>query len=262
MNKKWISLFIIFIGIFSIFMNVYAEEDIEDIASSETTGIEQNYQIVINDYADLLTDMEEQQLRNDMAPLTEYGHIAFESINANPTTTEGYARNKYHEMFGTQSGTLFLIDMANRYIYIFSDGENYKYITNSKADIITDNIYRYASNNEYYACAKEAYIEMYAVLSGGKIAQPMKYISNILISMIIAFIVSFLLVIGNARISKASNYKILNGCNISFDVKNVVGQKVGSHRVYNPPSSSSGGGSSGGGGGGGGSSGGGGGHGF
>lgn len=250
---------LLLLALLSIFLitNVYAEE-----YEGENTVIDNGtYKIIINDYAELLTDEEEQQLINDMIPLTEYGHIAFETINENYTSTANYAREKYHSMFGTESGSLFLIDMDNRYIYIFSDGNNYKYITNSKADIITDNIYTYATRGEYYECASMAYSQMYTVLSGGKIAEPMRYISNIIISIVIAFYINIIIVMSKAKIPPASFMEILNSCNISFAATNITAEKSGTHRVYSPPSSSGGSGG-GGGGGGGGSSGGGGGHGF
>ena len=80
-------------------------------------------------------------------------------------------------------GTVFLIDMSQRYIYIFSDGNNYKMITRAKSETITDNVYKYAVKEQYYQCAEKAYNQMYTVLEGGKIAEPMKYISNTLLSL-------------------------------------------------------------------------------
>ena len=64
-----------------------------------------------------------------MAKLTEYGNIIFKSINTNSTTADSYAKSYYNGRYGRQSGTLFLIDMDNRKIYIFSNGENYNKIT-------------------------------------------------------------------------------------------------------------------------------------
>ena len=269
MTKKINILLLILFSFFCFMPNTYAEEEkkfgqAEEISEESIliSNEETWYQLVINDNANLLTEEEIEKLKEDMQPLTEYGHIAFETINENYTTTEDYAREKYHSLFGTESGSLFLIDMDNRYIYIFSDGENYKYITNSKADIITDNIYTYATRGEYYECASLAYSQMYTILSGGKIAEPMRYISNIILALVIAFFINFMIIMTTARIPSASNNEVLQNCNIDFDIRNVTGSKTGTHKVYSPPSSSGGGSSGGGGGGGGGSSGGGGGHGF
>ena len=89
----------------------------------------------------------------------------------------------------------------------------------------------------------------------------MRYTSNAVIALVLAFFINFLVVLGQSKIKKAGNNEIVKGCNIDFNIGNTNAQKAGTHRVYSPvsDSSSSGGG---GGGGGGGSSGGGGGHSF
>lgn len=256
MNKKTLSILIL---IFSILIFMPRTKAYDDYENSYT-----NYKVVVEDDANLLTNSEINKLKDEMTKLTEYGNIVFKSINYNNTSTENYARNYYHENFGASSGTLFLIDMHNRIIYIFSDGENYKTITDNKADIITDNIYKLATNGDYYKCASKAFLQIDALLRGKKIAEPMKYISNGIISFIIAFLINFIIVIITSRIRKASNDEILSNCNIKFDAKNITARKTGTRREYSPRDTDSGGGSFGGGssGGGGGSSGGGGGHSF
>ena len=227
------------------------------------------YKMVIEDDAGLLTEEEKENLSKEMIPLTEYGNIILKTISINETSTEQYARNYYHENYGTESGTVLLIDMARRMIYIFSDGSNYNVITSSKANIITDNIYRYASNEDYYTCASEAFIEMRTILDGGKIMEPMRHISNMFIAIILAFLFNFIFLVNYVRLKKAGAKEVLSGCDINVNISNIKGVKTGVDRVYSPIESSSsgsgfsgGGGSSGGGGGGGGSSGGGGGHSF
>ena len=161
--------------------------------------------------------------------------------------------------------SLFLIDMKNRYIYIFSDGENYNTITSDKAEIITDNVYRYASRGDYYECASRAFHQINTLLLGGKISEPMRIITNVLLSLYIGFFICFLfaLVTFNA---KKDNYLLSGNYVKAFAMANFAAAVVGTHKVYNPPSDSGSGFSGGGGGGfsggGGGFSGGGGGHGF
>ena len=279
MNKKKLILIILCIFTFIFAFNVYAEEDIFDSAADGGEIIEPSiqdnidvepteevvgqYKIVIEDDADILTDDEEKQLLKDMRPLSEYGNIAFKSISSNDTSTDNFARNYYHNIFGhgVSNGSLFLVDMDNRKIYIFSDGNNYKIINNSKAYLITDNIYKMASAGDYYGCASEAYSEMYTLLAGGKIMEPMRHISNGVLAIVISFFTTFIIVLSSSRVKKANNSEIIKNCDVAFNATNIVGTKTGTHRVYSPVSESSGG-SSGGGGGGGGSSGGGGGHSF
>ena len=256
MNKRIFRLLIIGFLLFFNISNVNAFS-LENYVNENT-----NYSVVIEDDANLLTSEELEQLKTDMIPLTDYGNIIFKTISDNPTSTSYYAESYYHEKFGTASGTVFLIDMDNRMIYIFSDGANYNVITTNKANIITDNVYRYASDGDYYECARVAFEQMNTILNGGKIAEPMRHISNILIAITCAFFINFIVVLVNSSIKKARHTEILANCDINFTVSDVRVVKTGQHREYSPVESSSGGSSGGGGGGGGGSSGGGGGHSF
>ena len=248
--KKIITIIVLCLSIFFIYDNVSAEV------------VSNNYRVVIEDEAALLTEQEEKLLYEEMLPLTEYGNIAFKSISYNDTNAGNYARNYYHSEFGTESGTLFLIDMYTREIYIFSDGNNYNYITDSKAYIITDNVYKLASYADYHGCASEAFSQIYTILAGGKISEPMRHISNGVLAIVCGFFVSFFIVLYNSRTKKVKTSAIIKNCDVNVVINNVVGEKTGTYRVYSPQSSSSGGSSGGGGGGGGGgsSSGGGGGH--
>ena len=252
MNK--IKYIIIVLSIFLITQKVYAEE----VYINESNG----YKVIIEDDLSLLTNEENEQLKDVMIPLTQYGNIMFKTTESQSSSTEDYARNYYHNTVGTDSGTLFLIDMNRRNIYIFSDGSNNRVITSSKAYIITDNVYKYASNKAYFECAKEAFTEVKTLLDGGKILEPMRYISNVVISLTISAFISFFIALSKTRIKKADAKDILKNCHVVFETGEVSVKKTGTHRVYSPPSSSSSGGSSGGGGGGGGSSGSGGGHSF
>ena len=220
---------------------------------------ETNYTAIIEDNANLLTAEERAKLFEEMKPLTKYGHTAFVSTDNNTSSVETFADSYYHSHYGTESGSIFMIDMSNRKIYIFSDGENYKHITSSKAYSITDNTYRYATNEDYYGCASLAFKQINTILDGGKIAEPMRYTSNIFIALTLALFFSFVYILGKSKMAKATDRTIVEGCTIDFKIGDTSAIKTGQHAVYSPPSSSGGGS---GGGGGGGSSGGGGGHSF
>lgn len=257
MNKNLFKVLLFFIIMLFGFVNV----NVNALSLEPEHNKTSRYKVVIEDDAELLDEDELANLMEEMIPLTEYGHIAFKTISDNYTYTSSFASNYYHEKFGTDSGTLFLIDMDNRMIYIFSDGTNYKYITNAKANIITDNIYQYATDEEYYECASVAFSQILTTLEGGKIAEPMRYISNILISITCTFFISFIIVLVNTNVRKANNEEILRNCGVTFNIADVNAVKTGQTKRYSPQSDSSSGGG-GGGGGGGGSSGGGGGHSF
>ena len=231
------------------------------------TNAETGYQIYVDDWADLLTDSEEAQLKTLMEPITAYGSVAFVSIADNPTySTSNYADEYYYDHFGYASGTVFLIDMEERYIYIHSNGVIYETVTKSYANTITDNSYSYASDGDYYQCAATAFEQINDLLEGRKIAQPMKYISNALLSIILALLINYFVVMFVSRGRKPSNSQLLDGIYSKVEINNPRMDLVNQTKRYSPQSSGSSGSSSrssggrSGGGGGGGSRGGGGGH--
>ena len=231
------------------------------------TNPETGYMVVISDDADLLNDAEETLLVQDMIPVTDFGHAGFASGTSEDTLARWYAEQCYRDYFGTQSGTMFVIDMDDREIRIHSDGEIYRVITNARASTITDNTYRYARNGQYYNCAARAFEQITAVLNGERIAQPMKYISNALLSLILAILLNYMLLRHRAKKYKPEKIAALEvDGNAAIIAGSMAETFIRQSRKYNPPSRSGGGGSGGGGGfgggGGGGHSGGGGGHSF
>ena len=202
----------------------------------EEINAETKYHLIIDDTANLLTDAQIKDLAKEMNHLTQYGNILFKSTNENSQTVEKYAHDYYYEKFGSKSGTLFLIDMAHRYLYIHSDGENYHYITKAKADTITDNVYRYATNGDYYTCALQVYEQAEKVITGERISEPMKYTSNALISLICGFFISFMFIWSNSRIKSATPADILKNCKIKYKVGDISGVQTGQRRVYSPQS--------------------------
>lgn len=225
------------------------------------TNADTGYAVLVEDDADLLTDSEENALVSDMDDITAFGNVAFKSIDTNYTSASSYASEYYHDTFGRSSGTLFLIDMDNRKIYIFSDGDVYGIVTRSRAETITDNVYRYASNGDYYGCASEAYSEIYTILNGNAIAQPMKYISNALLAILIALLINFIIINRVTRLRRAGIGPMIHAARSSFSYTEPEAHFINETKRYSPVEHSSGGGGgfSGGGGGGGGFSGGGGG---
>ena len=229
---------------------------------NEETG----YSVVIEDEADLLTDSEEALLQDDMWLITQYGSAAFITTDENYSTAQRLAENTYYERFGNNSGILFLIDMDNRQLYIAADGAVYRAVTSSKADTITDNVYRMATRGDYYGCASSVFAQALQLLQGNTIAEPMKHICNAILSLIAAMLIFFLVVNRSAKAKAAAEEDLIEGAksvHVMATQPNVT--LVNETRRYSPVVRSSGGGGGGGfsgGGGGGGFSGGGGGHGF
>ncbi len=210
------------------------------------------FQVYISDDADLLTEQEEKELEQVMQPITEFGNVAFKTTANNASSTEYFSESFYKELWGRESGTIFVIDMANRYLYIYSDGAVYRTITDAYADTITDNVYTYATNQQYYQCAVKTFEQIGTVLEGGKIAQPMKYASNAFLAVIISFIILYFWVKIVSVAKKPSKTELLLGMQTLQSMGAVHAQFTHETKTYSPQSSGGGGGSSGGGGGGGG----------
>lgn len=248
-------LFLILVIVFCYTLNykVYAVEQY----NNEITG----YKVVIDDDANLLTDNEEEKLLARMKEITEYGSVAFKTIRENNTSTEYYIRQYYYDKFRVGSGIVFLIDMDNRNIWIHSNGDIYDVITSDYADIVTDNVYKYASDREYFECADKAFEQIFALLEGKEIAQPMKYISNILLALVVSFLINYIIVISVSKMKKAKDKELLEYINYKYEFRAPNIEYICSTEKYAPQSSgrsgsrgSRGGGSRGGGGGGGGHS--------
>ena len=153
------------------------------------TNPETGFEVMILDDLGLLSDVEKVQLLEDMIPITEFGHIMFWSTEENTYDSEAQAREKRASYYGRQSAGILLINMKTRKVVFHSDGAINSYVDASYARSITDNASGYASSGQYYECAREVYDEVYRVLNGQRIAEPMKYTSFIVIALMLAFVI-------------------------------------------------------------------------
>ena len=79
---------------------------------------ETGYGVYIYDDEDLLTDEEEEELLQNMIPLTTYGGAAF--VSTSSQDAEAAVRSESHNIFNNASSTLFLIDMGAREIKLLN----------------------------------------------------------------------------------------------------------------------------------------------
>ncbi len=218
-----------------------------------------DYEMYLGDFEDLLTDEEEDKLLEKMEGITKYGGVAF--ITDSSDNAEQTAADYCYELFNNDSGIVFLIDMGERRIAIMSSGAIYKRVTNNYATLITDNIYNYAKNEDYLGCAMEGFSQILTLLEGGRIAAPMKHITNLLIALVLGLVLNFIyLWVAKKRVS-APEAEYMTAIAAGAVVGMASKDLISSHKTRHSSDSGSGGGFSGGGGGGG-FSGGGGSHGF
>lgn len=219
------------------------------------------YTLYIRDEEDLLTEEEEDRLLRKMKPVTQFGHAVFVTGQIPEDDYMKETEGIYHALFNQgESGIIFMIDMSHRQLIIFSDGDVYRTINKQYAITITDNVYSEARRGDYYGCASKAFSQIATKLRGGKIAEPMKHITNAMLALILSTLILYFISRWNTskRAAKSEEILALIGATSAF----AHGKASYNHksRSYNPRKSGGWGGSSGGRGGG--SSGGGGSHGF
>lgn len=213
---------------------VLAHDD--SIMTNPDTG----YVVDIYDEADLLTDAQEAELAASMLNLTKYENVAFLTIDSNPYgSAYSYAYSFYEKYYGSSNGTVLLIDMDNREILIHSGGRIKDIITADYANTITDNIYRYASNEEYDTCAQNAFAQILNVIEGRRIAQPMKYICNALLAMICALLINYFTAKMSSASTKATTGEIASNVKSNFAFRNSKVVHTHTSKTYTPRNDSS-----------------------
>lgn len=220
------------------------------------------YSVVILDEAEILTPEQELELWPHMTQLENYGNIIFRTVVLDSGANfEQDSENTYYEMFGNEPGVIFQIDMGNRKLTL-SSSTGMDEILAKERDSIVDNIYRYATDEDYLKCASECFDQIYTIYNDGVIAHKMKYIDNAILALILSLIVNFIVVFASEK--KPTDARIVSALIASVAVEGANVKKNKANRVYSPiySDSSGSGGSSGGGGGGGGFSGGSSSHGF
>ena len=223
------------------------------IYKNEDTG----YAAIIVDQADLLTNDEEADLAEYLDRVTPYATAIFATSDTDHSDSIiDHAKKTLEKVCisaGFENGytaIIFMIDMSTRKLILYSGETIYKVIDTGLADSITDNTYTYASRGDYYGCAKEAFTQIFKVLDGQKIAQPMRYTTAALLAAFAGLTISFFLVRRKTRRVAASWSSIHETLDIRSFTPRVNSRLVSSRRVKHVESSGGGGGFRGGGGGG------------
>ena len=263
--KKLLTL-IILILTFTISTPVFASSIKNDKATLRSKNMNTGYGVYIDDYADYLSEDEENRLVKDMEPITHYGNVMFlsytyedECYGAIGADTEYYYLNNLGPY---TSGIVFSVNPDD--IYIYSEGKMYDIVDKKYAYTITDNIYTEAKDDNMYNCSAHCYQMIKDVLEGRRISQPMKYICNTLLGIMISILLCFLYIHYRSTMEGVNPAEMIKYSTKHFSYDSRETELLCTTKRYAPSSSSGGGshGSHGGGhhGGGGGHHGGGGGH--
>ena len=231
-----------------------------------TEDTESGYTIVLDDGANLFLEEEKSELLKQLIKASNYGNAMIVTTDENTyNTTDKFADRYYRDRVGNEPGSIFVIDMSKRQIWIKGFESSQYTLTTAKANIIADNIYKLATNGEYGECAFKGYKLMIKALANQKITGKLKYFGNaclaIMLSVIIVFVVAFVTSVQK----RASDKEIIDNTDRRINLVHPYLNLLYTEEKYSPQSSgssSSGGGDGGGGGGGGGGGSSGGGHSF
>ena len=188
-------LFIIpFAVIFGFGLGSYAA-DYDDAEERQYTNESTGYDAILIDGADLLTDEEENQLMEKLADVTEYGNAMYVTTNTPSRSTDKEAAYIYASRYGGMSGVIYLVDMGHRELYIYTDDNGYvgKVLTVAYCNTIADNTYSSASKGNFYLNADQTFSQILTLLDGGKISQPMKHISNVLMALVLSLLIVYII---------------------------------------------------------------------
>ena len=211
---------------------------------------------VIVDSAHLLSDEEETELEEYLDQMTQYvDAIFFTSDTAHSSSMHEYAKSMLEQigrsvgMTDGRNAVIYVIDMNKRQLTIYAGETAAKTITTAISNSITDNTYTYASKGDYYEVARATFTQLFQVLEGQVIAQPMKYITSALLALFIGFAISLITIRSKTKRRKADDRTIMDALEVNYFEPSVSSTLVSEKTVVH--TSSGGGGGFGGGGGGG-----------
>lgn len=122
------------------------------------------YSPIVKDDAGLLTEEEETALYREMSSLCRYGTPMFWTTYEDGSYDSLSVQFAEEQLPGGDNWVLFMINMKTRIISVYSKGEMMKSLTGEKAYTVTDHVYRYATDGQYYECASCAFSEIRSIL--------------------------------------------------------------------------------------------------
>lgn len=163
-------------------------------ANAETLYVnaENGNAVQVLDEAALFSADDIAEIAEGLKSFTAFGNALVATTGVNDhATVKQLAVSFYDRAFGISEGAVFLIDMDDREIYLYTEGDLYKKLSVKRAMAITDNVYKYASNEKYGECAKQAFAQATRVLEGGRIAEKLKYWGNGMLALILSLMVNY-----------------------------------------------------------------------
>lgn len=218
--------------------------------------------VTIKDGAELLSKSEEADLEKQLSSYNtdkNYLIVTENDYESGYSSMHSEMDFQYNNIYSAnEDGIAFIINMKDRQLYMGGFGKCSHELRSGDAVDITDNVYRYAKDGDYYSCLSRAFSEADTILNNGAIFRPLRYIVSILFGFLFGFLIMFFVVIisRTTNRSKTGQPDKISAAVISSAVitgaitGGLINKTVTKHYSSSSSSSSGGGGASSGGGGG------------
>lgn len=215
--------------------------------------------VYIRDDADILSPGEEAKLQSQLESYDtsrNYLIVTEPDYIYAPGDMHQEMDGQYQAVFGSSDGVAFIINMSDRQLYTGGFGKCAGEFRSGDARDVTDNVYRKASDGNYYECLSQAFRQIDSILKNGFILRPMRIAVSVLLGLLCGFTIMFFVVI-ISRNGRGQKTTVPQGVeNVSVKSAVFTGAVTGTlanavmHRYHRSSGDGSGGGGSSGGGGG------------
>ncbi len=181
--------------------------------------------LCIADEMKFLTTEDKEELSAKMLPLTAYGDVIFVTTEREGGSVEYKAAQLLGNYTGgTVSGTIFMIDMNLRKLYIYNVGDFQNKITDTDCKNITDRVYRLATKGKYLACAENVFQFEMDTIGGKTVHSSMQIVTKFFLALIVALLFNFVIARISSRPKKTtlSEWKKNTHSKITFTKKTVL----------------------------------------
>lgn len=155
---------------------------------------ENGYKAILEDNVGRLSESEQTKLIDTMKPITEYGNVALVLQSDFEYGGYLYSQEYVDKQWGTESGTLVLIDLEDNSLYIHNSGYIRKNISDETSRKMRYPLEDYIDSGDYYTCFVQALTQIGDMLAKGKVNKPMKHITYALLALVIAMFIMYYVV--------------------------------------------------------------------
>ena len=194
----FIACFLFSISVDAKESNIYIADEAGLLSEDEINDLEEYFETLNSDFNYVAVTVDHHE---------HYG------IDSDEVLEDYY--NTYYD--DTQSGLAFIIDMYSRRIILSAYGDLRFVLRASDEQDVTDNVYKYASKEDYYDCIYHAFSQAYTICNDGFVLRPMRIIVTVLISLILGFMIPFLRAMkqrNRLRISKEEREIVMAGAGV------------------------------------------------